>query len=68
MRRVDTPVPDFDFRDVVANKRFTMAGHEYKVGDPVDVASLPDHKVQQFLDQRILRPSARTLEQRSASA
>lgn len=42
---------------VEANKAFKMNSVSYKPGDPVDVSNLPDHKVSQLLNQRILRPS-----------
>lgn len=45
------------FRNVEANKAFTMGGVEYKPGDPVDVSRLSDLKVSQFLNQRLIRPA-----------
>lgn len=69
VRRNDAPVPeDFVIRDVEAGKNFTMLGRAYRRGDPVDVSPLPDHKVRQMLNQRTLRPSARTLASRSVGA
>lgn len=40
-----------------ANKAFRMLGRDYLPGDPVDVSELQEHKVSQFLNQRILRPA-----------
>lgn len=51
-----TSQPAETLRQVEANKDFTMFGNEYKVGDPVDVSRLSDHKVSQLLNQRYLRP------------
>lgn len=39
-----------------ANKMFTMRGVDYKPGDLVDISQLPEHKVGQFLNQRMIRP------------
>lgn len=44
-------------RHFVANKRLVIAGVHYGPGDPVDTSTLPDHKVAQFLNQRLLRPA-----------
>ena len=46
-----------DVRKVVANKAITILGKSYKPNDFVDVSKLPDHKVAQFLNQRILKPA-----------
>lgn len=56
MDKVGGAVEPVDTRHVEANKAFTMLGHSYSPGDPVDVSSLPDHKVSQLLNQRFLRP------------
>lgn len=47
------PQPQFEF---VRSVR--IAGMKYTPGDPFDPVALemPDHKVQQFLRQRIIRP------------
>ena len=45
-----------EVRSVEAAKAFTMRGTPYLPGDPVDVSDLPDWKVSQMLNQRLLRP------------
>lgn len=39
-----------------AGKALMLRGVQYQPGDPVDVSFLPEHKIQQFLNQRLLRP------------
>jgi len=39
-----------------ANKSFTMQGVDYKRGDLVDTSRLPEYKIGQFLNQRLIRP------------
>ena len=61
----DIPVA---IRDVLANKAFSMMDstgvtRHYKVGDPVDVTHLRDHKVAQLLSQRMLIPGPSFMEQ-----
>lgn len=40
-----------------ANKDITLNGTPYRRGDVIDTSQLPDHKVGQLLNLRILRPS-----------
>lgn len=39
-----------------ANKTMVVGGVSYAPGDPFDISKLPDHKVGQFLNQRLIRP------------
>jgi hypothetical protein len=43
-------------RKYVACRRFSMLEAYYEPGEEVDVEQLPDHKVQQLLRQRYIRP------------
>lgn len=40
-----------------ANKKIRVGSVDYKPGDLVDVSEMPDHKISQFLNQRLLRPA-----------
>lgn len=47
---------DIDNVKVEAAKTFQLRGVEYKAGDPVKTAGLPDAKIYQLLNQRFIRP------------
>lgn len=48
-----TSTPEMKY---AAGKLLMLRGVQYMPGDPVDVSFLPEHKIQQFLSQRLLRP------------
>jgi hypothetical protein len=41
----------------VAGKPWQWGDRVFKTGDPVDVSELPDHKIVQFLNHRMLKPA-----------
>jgi hypothetical protein len=41
----------------VAGKAFRTGGKEYKSGDPVDTSLFENHKIEQLLRQRLLKPA-----------
>lgn len=46
----------------------TIGGIQYEKDAPVDTSSLPDHKISQFLRQRLIRPINNSPDQRDATS